>query len=203
MRILTSMNTTADFDEEEEKGYPDSRGISDSDSDGNLPLRSSEWLENRERNIETMEDEQEGFRSPDLDARNQSQEHTELPWQCEDCKKRFSTQEILYQHTATHGNGHRSLSASTDKVSDGSSKNHPYICVYPNCPRSFTRPYDLDRHMKVHFPFDKHDCPEALKQGSSCKRVGENGFWRRDHLDEHLRKVHMLDLPKSVRGTRS
>ncbi|KAL8877743.1 MAG: hypothetical protein Q9198_004297 [Flavoplaca austrocitrina] len=194
----------SDFDEEEEKGDSDNRGISDSDSDGNLPLRGTdEWSENTKHNIDIMEDEQEGFRSPDLDARNQLQEHTELPWQCEDCKERFLTQEILYQHTATHGNDHRSLSALTDKVSDDSSKSNPYICSYPGCPRSFARPYDLDRHMRVHLPPDKYDCPQGLREGGFCNRVGENGFSRRDHLNEHLRKVHMLDLPKSARGTRS
>ena len=203
MRLLTSITTTVDFGEEEEKGDSDNRGISDSDSDGNLPLRATdEWLENKKHNIDIMEDEpDEIFGPPEID--NQSLEHTELPWQCEDCEKRFATEDILYQHTATHGNGHRSLSASTDKVSDVSSKSQPYSCVYPGCPRSFARPYDLDRHMKVHLPRDKYDCPQGLRGGDFCKRVGENGFLRKDHLFEHLRKVHMVDLPKSARGTRS
>ncbi|KAL9635498.1 MAG: hypothetical protein Q9204_002608 [Flavoplaca sp. TL-2023a] len=83
------------------------------------------------------------------------------------------------------------------------SKSNPYICVFPGCPRSFARPYDLNRHMKVHFPPDKQDCPQGLREGGFCKRVGEHGFSRKDHLVEHLRNVHMLEVPKSARGTRS
>ncbi|KAL8718761.1 MAG: hypothetical protein Q9225_004141 [Loekoesia sp. 1 TL-2023] len=40
----------------------------------------------------------------------------------------------------------------------------------------------------------KLDCPKGA-QGSFCNRVGEKGFTKRDHLDEHLRKVHLMDLP--------
>ncbi|KAL9033398.1 MAG: hypothetical protein Q9180_005967, partial [Flavoplaca navasiana] len=193
----------SDFDEEEEREDPDDRGISDSDSEGNQPLRGTDdWLENTKHNIDITEDDQEGFRYPDLDTRNRSQEHTELPWQCKECKKRFSTQEILYQHTATHGNDHRSLSVSTDRVSDVYSKRNPYSCVYPGCTRTFLRRADLDRHMNDH-PHTKHDCPLALKQDGSCNRMGENGFPRKDKLEDHLKRVHMLDLPKSARGTRS
>lgn len=59
--------------------------------------------------------------------------------------------------------------------------------------------------MKVHFPnsVGKLDCPQGAREGSFCKRVGEKGFTRKDHRDEHLRKVHMIDLPKSARGTRN
>lgn len=66
----------------------------------------------------------------------------------------------------------------------------------------FTRAFDLDRHYKVHLPTEKIDCPEGAK-GSFCKRVGEHGFTRYDHLREHLRKVHMKEIAKSPRGTRS
>ncbi|KAL8640827.1 MAG: hypothetical protein Q9226_008702, partial [Calogaya cf. arnoldii] len=79
----------------------------------------------------------------------------------------------------------------------------PYVCVYPGCTRSFARAYDLDRHMKVHFPgsVGKLDCPQGIKEGSFCKRVGELGFTRRDHLVEHMRKVHLVDVPRSARAT--
>ncbi|KAL8790691.1 MAG: hypothetical protein Q9213_000539 [Squamulea squamosa] len=69
--------------------------------------------------------------------------------------------------------------------------------------RQFARSYDLDRHMKSHFPDSagKLDCPYGAK-GSFCGRVGEKGFTRKDHRDEHLRKVHKVDLPKSAWGRR-
>ncbi|KAL8876131.1 MAG: hypothetical protein Q9198_005617, partial [Flavoplaca austrocitrina] len=80
---------------------------------------------------------------------------------------------------------------------------NPYVCAFPNCTRSFARPYDLNRHVKVHFPADKHDCPQGLRSDSLCKRVGEHGFSRRDHLFEHMRRVHMMDVPRSSRGMRT
>ncbi|KAL9000541.1 MAG: hypothetical protein Q9169_000834 [Polycauliona sp. 2 TL-2023] len=95
--------------------------------------------------------------------------------------------------------------AKPGSSSPTTSKPAPYVCVYPGCSRAFARPYDLQRHMKVHFPdsVDKLDCPHGAKEGSFCKRVGENGFTRKDHLDEHKRKVHLMPLPKSARGTRN
>ncbi|KAI4237458.1 MAG: hypothetical protein LQ349_001848 [Xanthoria aureola] len=90
-----------------------------------------------------------------------------------------------------------STSTRTSKPTQG-------ICLYPGCPRQFARAYDLERHMKVHFPdpTGRLDCPYA-GEGSFCKRVGERGFTRKDHWSEHLRNVHMVDLPKSARGTRN
>ncbi|KAL8984170.1 MAG: hypothetical protein Q9177_004770, partial [Variospora cf. flavescens] len=69
----------------------------------------------------------------------------------------------------------------------------------------FTRSFDLGRHLKTHFPDDtpRLDCPKATAGGAAwCNRVGERGFTRQDHLNEHLRKVHLVDLPKTARGTR-
>ncbi|KAI4244989.1 MAG: hypothetical protein L6R42_010303 [Xanthoria sp. 1 TBL-2021] len=96
-------------------------------------------------------------------------------------------------------------SKSLSPTSTSTSKPTPFICVFPGCTRQFARTYDLDRHMKVHFPdsVGKLDCPQGAREGSFCKRVGEKGFTRKDHRDEHLRKVHMIDLPKSARGTRN
>ncbi|KAF2737463.1 hypothetical protein EJ04DRAFT_510329 [Polyplosphaeria fusca] len=36
-----------------------------------------------------------------------------------------------------------------------------------------------------------------------CTRVGDKGFTRRDHLIEHLRNFHNLDIPKRRPGERS
>jgi hypothetical protein len=59
---------------------------------------------------------------------------------------------------------------------------------------SFTRATDLNRHMQtVHFP-PRVDC-----KYKGCGRVGENGFCRTDHLNEHLREVHKEDIPMSRR----
>lgn len=63
------------------------------------------------------------------------------------------------------------------------------------------RQYDLDRHQKTHFPSSrpgrKFDCT-----GRGCRRTGENGFARKDHLREHLRKVHAKDIPEQNRQIR-
>lgn len=92
---------------------------------------------------------------------------------------------------------------SSASTSTGTSKPPQGICLYRGCTRQFARAYDLDRHMKVHFPesTNKLDCPYAGE--GSCKRVGERGFTRKDHRDEHIRNVHMIDLPKSARGMRN
>ncbi|KAF2110823.1 hypothetical protein BDV96DRAFT_473402, partial [Lophiotrema nucula] len=36
-----------------------------------------------------------------------------------------------------------------------------------------------------------------------CTRIGDKGFTRRDHLVEHLRNFHHLDIPKRKPGERS
>lgn len=42
-----------------------------------------------------------------------------------------------------------------------------------------------------------------MKVGSFCKRVGERDFTTKDHLHEHLRKVHFVNLPKPAKGMRA
>ncbi|KAL8915002.1 MAG: hypothetical protein Q9171_000442 [Xanthocarpia ochracea] len=76
------------------------------------------------------------------------------------------------------------------------SKNTPFVCVSPGCTRQFARPYDLDRHMRSHFTAPKFHCPHAA-DGSFGKRFGVDGFSRKDHLNEHLKKVHMIQIQKS------
>lgn len=78
-------------------------------------------------------------------------------------------------------------------------ENH-YICLSPGCSKIFLRPFDLDRHMKTHYPDNskRFDCPEAAK-GSWCGRIKDRGFTRQDHLREHVRKVHGLDIRKGAK----
>ncbi|KAL8688190.1 MAG: hypothetical protein Q9218_005836 [Villophora microphyllina] len=87
------------------------------------------------------------------------------------------------------------------RLNQRSKKDTPYICLHPGCGHQFARTYDLDRHVKTHFPEQegRMDCPEG-KRDHWCGRVGDRGFTRRDHLEEHLRKVHQVDPSKGKRG---
>jgi len=65
----------------------------------------------------------------------------------------------------------------------------PFGCDH--CGKSFTRFADLKRHQSsVHYPVFRN-CPVE-----HCSRKGSNGFPRQDHLVEHLRSYHHLDVPK-------
>ncbi|KAL4781469.1 hypothetical protein BJX76DRAFT_335267 [Aspergillus varians] len=65
----------------------------------------------------------------------------------------------------------------------------PFGCE--DCGKSFTRPADLKRHQStVHYPVFQN-CPVP-----DCSRKDSNGFPRRDHLVEHLRSYHHMDVPK-------
>ena len=80
------------------------------------------------------------------------------------------------------------------KHTSSSTKPGILLCLHQNCEYQTKRQYDLDRHQKTHFPSqpgEKYDCP-----GRGCGRTGEHGFDRKDHLREHLRKVHAKELTK-------
>lgn len=71
-------------------------------------------------------------------------------------------------------------------------KPKPYVCLHSGCETSFTRPFDLGRHMKTtHQAGVRIDCPEGW-----CGRSGlpdgreKGGFSRADHFYEHVSKVH-------------
>ena len=68
-------------------------------------------------------------------------------------------------------------------------------CLHHGCEYETKRQYDLDRHQKTHFPpEEKLDCT-----GRGCGRTGAYGFDRKDHLTEHLLKVHAIDIRKKPR----
>lgn len=78
----------------------------------------------------------------------------------------------------------RSASPPSDKPSRSS-------CLCETCGKSFTRVADVRRHQAtVHFP-KLSDCPSPR-----CPRKGKNGLTRRDHLIEHLRSYHHMQIPK-------
>ena len=95
--------------------------------------------------------------------------------------------------------GHRTRTSSSGS-SPGKSGGQLH-CLHDHCEYQTKRQYDLDRHQKTHFPSqpgEKFDCP-----GRGCGRTGEHGFDRKDHLREHLRKVHAKDIPKQGRSRKS
>ena len=58
----------------------------------------------------------------------------------------------------------------------------------------------MNRHEKTHTthsPEERLNCPAR-----GCGRTGEYGFVRKDHLREHLRKVHAKDIPQQNRRRR-
>ena len=79
----------------------------------------------------------------------------------------------------------------------------PYLCVQPGCLQTFARYYDLQRHMEIHFPPMRFDCPYA--RSGACGRAGEKtdtnkgGFTREDHYLDHLRGVHGGYIPQERR----
>ena len=66
-----------------------------------------------------------------------------------------------------------------------------HICLFPNCGYTTARAYDLKRHAHFHAPSQTYPCSYSW-----CPRGDEKPFTRRDHLDEHLRTVHMKTIPK-------
>lgn len=60
-----------------------------------------------------------------------------------------------------------------------------HYCTYLGCSKSYTRAQDLRRHYLCHINKTAYYCFVL-----GCKRGKENGFRRKDHLRDHLRKVH-------------
>jgi hypothetical protein len=87
--------------------------------------------------------------------------------------------------------------ANTALLRANSSTGHLWYCVHPGCTHVSKRQFDLSRHIQNRHNIgnERHDCP-----GKNCHRVGDSGFKRKDHLTEHLRKVHMKPIPKTGSG---
>ncbi|KAH7354684.1 hypothetical protein BKA65DRAFT_548774 [Rhexocercosporidium sp. MPI-PUGE-AT-0058] len=62
----------------------------------------------------------------------------------------------------------------------------PHRCVVSmNCHKTFARKADRDRHSRTH---DRHSIRPFSCLFQGCDRVGPNGFWRLDKLNEHKDK---------------
>ncbi|KAF2020187.1 hypothetical protein BU24DRAFT_459794 [Aaosphaeria arxii CBS 175.79] len=97
----------------------------------------------------------------------------------------------------------RSMKADRRSRSRSASQPRTFPCTVPNCTSTanFTRLADLQRHQStVH---NKNTTPEYPCEVKGCTRIGDKGFTRRDHLVEHLRNFHHIDIPKRKPGERS
>jgi hypothetical protein len=100
-----------------------------------------------------------------------------------------------------------SLSNSTTPPSSLNFKDHltsprTWTCDIPSCTSSanFTRLADLQRHQSTVHGVGSPEYPCTVPR---CNRIGDKGFTRRDHLVEHLRNFHHMDIPKRRPGERS
>ncbi|KAF1836486.1 hypothetical protein BDW02DRAFT_493376 [Decorospora gaudefroyi] len=86
--------------------------------------------------------------------------------------------------------------------SRSNSRTRTWTCDIPSCTSSanFTRLADLQRHQSTVHGVGTPEYPCTV---AHCNRVGDKGFTRRDHLVEHLRNFHHMDIPKRRPGERS
>jgi hypothetical protein len=69
-------------------------------------------------------------------------------------------------------------------------------CQEPGCKSTFKRKPEFDRHAKKH-------CLNAKKLSCNfpgCNRIGDNGFTRRDKLNDHRRNGHKVTKVKANQG---
>jgi Zinc finger, C2H2 type len=89
-------------------------------------------------------------------------------------------------------------SKSQSKSSAGREKR--YVCFSSGCGSSFTRAADLARHVQTRHNASPQTWDCTLKK---CPRRGDRAFTREDHMVEHLRSYHHLEIPKKKRGSDS
>lgn len=85
---------------------------------------------------------------------------------------------------------HSTQSNKTRNTPASCASQNRYSCLWPNCEFTAARAFDLGRHVNTHTPETARrlDCPYA--RNGFCGRMGERGFTREDHRNEHIRKVH-------------
>ncbi|KAF2707875.1 hypothetical protein K504DRAFT_446966 [Pleomassaria siparia CBS 279.74] len=96
----------------------------------------------------------------------------------------------------------RRRSTKTDRRSRSNSRTRTWTCDFQQCTSTanFTRLADLQRHQSTVHGVGAPAFPCTVPR---CTRIGDKGFTRRDHLVEHLRNYHHLDIPKRRAGERS
>ncbi|KAF1939478.1 hypothetical protein EJ02DRAFT_456885 [Clathrospora elynae] len=82
------------------------------------------------------------------------------------------------------------------------SRTKTWTCDVQSCTSSanFTRLADLQRHQSTVHGMGTPEYPCTVPR---CNRIADKGFTRRDHLVEHLRNFHHIDIPKRQPGERS
>ncbi|KAL5121574.1 hypothetical protein ACEQ8H_000646 [Pleosporales sp. CAS-2024a] len=94
------------------------------------------------------------------------------------------------------------MSSNSQGPTRSDSRTKTWTCEISGCTSSanFTRLADLQRHQSTVHGMGTPDFPCTV---AHCNRVGDKGFTRRDHLVEHLRNFHHIDIPKRRPGERS
>lgn len=64
-------------------------------------------------------------------------------------------------------------------------RSRDFVCGVDGCKMSYHRRAELHRHKKTHSGTKPHAC-----RFIGCDRAEQNGFWRKDHLQQHLRQKH-------------
>jgi hypothetical protein len=79
-----------------------------------------------------------------------------------------------------------SSSSTSPALASTNANINRFTCGYVGCNMTFARRGDFCRHAKKHLP-GEHPCPVA-----NCDRKGDEAFYRRDKLYDHLRKKHKM-----------